>query len=100
MTPGDAIMFQVQTQASSWGATGTSESHSQRSRGIDPCLKLREEKTGLSLSCGMKLGIPVTWDWSLRKFGSFRKCVQYPFMFQVGTWDSSRDTALEMGLMR
>ena len=48
---------------SSWGATTTSGFLSQRSRGIDPQIELRRGITGLFLSCGVKLGIPLEWGW-------------------------------------
>lgn len=46
----------------------------------------------------MKLGIPVTWDWSLREIREFQKVCPVPFHVSGGNVDSSRDTALEMGL--
>ena len=44
--------------------------------------------------CFSRVGMGI-----LAKSRSFRKGVQYCFVFQVGTWDNSRDTGLEISLI-
>ena len=57
---GTCSSFKV-SPAPSGGMTGTSGFLSLLSRGIDPHLELRSGKKGLSLNCGLKLGVPLAW---------------------------------------
>ena len=61
-TPGVHSNFKVR-MVFSWGDRATSGFLSQWNRGIHTDLNLRRVKTGLFLSCNVKLSAPLTWGW-------------------------------------
>ena len=58
-----------------------------------------EVTTGLLLSGGRTLGVPLKWRRMLGNFLSCIKGIKDPFKDQEGRWDFSRDAAAEKGLI-
>ena len=55
--------------------------------------------TGLLLSGGGTLGVPLEWRRVLGNFLSCIKGIKDPFKDQEGRWDFSQDTTAEEGLI-
>ena len=99
MTPGDAPEFQGETGLLLRG-NGNIGIPFWTKQGNRPSSRVEEGENGALLElwcetrCSSRVGMGI-----LGTFLSCIKGVKFPFVFQEGTWDFSRKTALEKGLI-
>ena len=68
-------------------------------QGNAPSSRDEEGNTGLYLSCGRSLSVPLEWIQVCRGLLSYIKRFKDPFGAQEGRWDFSPDAAAEKGLI-